>query len=114
MDGGLTWTDKSFNTNHLVKDFYFINQYEGWCFTYSYPNNRIYKTFNGGSTWESIFYGDFLGIWQIHMANSSDGWAITGISGELYHTDDGGYNWDLHPTHPDGDQRESVRSTACS
>ncbi len=88
--------DSSTTTSGEIVDMSFINNSEGWLFT---DDSYIYKTVDGGYTWEYIydsnhkFGGDYGSIFFVD-ANIGYGILTAGIGNiNLYKTVDGGPSW---------------------
>jgi photosystem II stability/assembly factor-like uncharacterized protein len=69
-------------------DMSFISDSVGWV---SVSPNALVRTSNGGFSWEIIETP--AQFWSIAFTDELLGWAGTGISGEIYHTSDGGTTW---------------------
>jgi photosystem II stability/assembly factor-like uncharacterized protein len=61
----------------------------------------IFTTKNAGMTWTQQLFVEHVSFLRIHMLDANEGWAIGGkipspflLSGEFYHTTDGGKTWD--------------------
>ncbi|MBN1971534.1 MAG: T9SS type A sorting domain-containing protein [Candidatus Delongbacteria bacterium] len=57
----------------------------------------IYKSFDGGENWESIYYNDDITIDRIKFDNENKAWLVekTGNNkGKLFRTTNGGYDWE--------------------
>ncbi len=58
-------------------------------------NSKIVRTYNGGATWDSVYFGDSLNLIQrIDFSNATYGYGINNY-GCLFRTTDGGNSWDL-------------------
>ena len=53
-------------------DLYFINSLEG----YVTCDNTIYRTNNGGNTWERVVYLADGGLFELHFTDKNHGWAV--------------------------------------
>lgn len=71
---------------------YFVNEKIGWVVGSINRDGVIYKSIDGGITWEQQFLLANNSIQTIAFANTLVGWAI-GESGIVLHTKDGGVNW---------------------
>lgn len=112
LDGGETWVGTEFPSyQSYITALRFFDQQHGWVATEQFPEvahvldservQRLYKTDDGGSSWQEIrnSYGNrrFDGIW---LRNEREGWVTHGHdvvsrkSGTIYHTTDGGATWD--------------------
>ena len=94
-----------------VNSFSFINKDTGWIagvdekFFRSEEYNIIYKTIDGGKTWQEQYHNNdgTFGFNFIRFADSLNGWALANSTGKavtdsttdmvLYHTTDGGTTW---------------------
>ena len=111
-DRGLTWTYKVFNdiSAGYLTGIDFINKDTGWVAGYDQIGTIyycvIYKTIDGGKTWERQMYentNSFRGIQKIQFANDSVGFALAECGGfaesgyksdiVAFRTKDGGKNW---------------------
>lgn len=90
-------TIKTFSPTNISGDFFTgccsINESIGYACTY---NGAIYKTINGGLTWDAIEKGNTLFKKRIHLnsilfLNENNGWCV-GDEGLILHTNDG-KNW---------------------
>ncbi len=73
--------------NECVYSLYFINENTGWA-----AGNYIYKTTDGGNTWDEI-YNPSETIYDIYFISSLTGWAV-GWNGLIIKTTDGGDTWE--------------------
>ncbi len=89
-DGGDTW----FSLNTLITEslykLYFIDDSTGWC-----AGNSIYFTSDGGSSWETQYYGE-TPIKDIVFTSAENGYAA-GFEGTYITTSDGGEKWIKQP-----------------
>jgi photosystem II stability/assembly factor-like uncharacterized protein len=95
-DDGYTWTSTDFSSNY--KQFYgvvFLNDSVGFV-----CGNELtfYKTTNAGKTWTKIVYGEGEGATQIYCKSKNECY-LTGCTGRLFHTIDGGNTWELKDIH---------------
>lgn len=78
-DGGTSWADVSpLNTDNVVlRDVYFLNTSEGWAVGGNAGTNNgyIYRTINGGASWEAQFTFSPALFKGIDAADSSNIWA---------------------------------------
>jgi len=79
-----------------LDDVSFINENTGWVITQDVQNfEYVYKTTNGGLTWNMFTDSSFHGLRSIGFTDSLNGWLGTlanpGIA--LYNTTNGGLNW---------------------
>jgi len=93
-NGGATWTALSGKISTRTSDFQFTSQNNG----YAIASERIFRTTDGGTTWNYQIIGDVDGlgfgssITGLHFINASKGWLV-GWYGLVYHTTDGGSSW---------------------
>jgi photosystem II stability/assembly factor-like uncharacterized protein len=59
---------------------------------YSYGTGKLFKTMDGGGTWDHIFQFDSLWFEQLQFINENTGW-IAGSPNKLFRTEDGGNTW---------------------
>ena len=89
QDGGDSWqvVDSSYKSD--IYDICFTSVDEG----YALSADGVYKTLNGGSSWNKIFSLDSAPSqkMQIKMLNDKNGWLLNYYG--LYRTIDGGNNW---------------------
>jgi photosystem II stability/assembly factor-like uncharacterized protein len=88
VDGGKNW-DLSLSKENLSsysRSICFVNKNKGW----ACGKENIYRTTNGGVTWESYKFNQEEYINSIFFIDSLHGWAG---SNSIYKTDDGGYSW---------------------
>lgn len=89
-DGGenwnLTFQGEQYITFSAVS---FFNEKTGWISTF---RGTIYKTQDGGKSWEKVNRGCNKGLEDIDFVDKDNGWAV-GSSGTILHTTDGGVNW---------------------
>jgi photosystem II stability/assembly factor-like uncharacterized protein len=113
-DGGKTWTEV-FRTN--PDDALYFNgiscSSESHCAVVAEGEDEAgndktvgYVTFDGGVTWSpSLTTGD-LSLIQVKFISELEGWAAgtgrsgRGVSGQFYHTNDGGKTWELAQVSP--------------
>jgi len=105
-DGGITWTQQ---TNGVpagseINSVDFIDSERGWAVGYG---SLILYTSNGGNTWTNQGSGIGYGMYAVNFngvsfVSSTEGWAVgtelSGLNeshGLIYHTTDGGNNWQL-------------------
>ena len=87
-DGGATWTTVSTTGFGQIQ---FLNDNVGYARNIANYYNRIYKTTDGGLTWNIVYEVD-QDITSFHFINESTGF-IVGDSGFMYKTSNGGSTW---------------------
>ena len=122
-NGGFEWILQSDNPIHSLLSVYFVSSSNGWAVGSDhsdyYPVGAIYRTTNGGNTWDvTTGYGESL--WSVHFTDSLNGWAVgtfessgrmfdpqqsplpidddqrlSGGTGSILHTTNGGLSWTL-------------------
>jgi hypothetical protein len=102
-DGGVTWrfyqlsdTKSNSDLDKYILNFYFLNRNIGWAIGEdSWDRSQIYKTIDGGLTW-NVKYEDSLGVstelLEIAFSDENNGMAV-GKFGEVRVTYDGGETW---------------------
>lgn len=119
-NGGATWTATTIDgpgSNALISDIAAINANTAWVVTASTGAagsnpNRMWKTTNGGSTWEQqtgIAYsiGSFAN--HVYFWDANNGWSSGDpLNGkfEMYKTSNGGTSWTLVPGAPVPDNED--------
>jgi len=93
------WTPQDINTNANLGDIFFLDENIGWISGYNndFAHNIIFKTTNGGITWDSISSVP-SGVLELQFVDSLTGWvSLTWWTMEpgLYKTEDGGFTWEL-------------------
>ena len=86
FDGGNSFEDvmRPDSNDQMGSDFlFFINSDTGWNFYY-----EIYKTVNGGISWELI---SEIVLSSAYFLDSYNGWGFNGC--KIFKTNDGGFNW---------------------
>jgi photosystem II stability/assembly factor-like uncharacterized protein len=89
-DGGNNWfalKNGPLGQGYSYESVYFINALTGW---YGGFGNHIYKTTNGGITFDSVYVlGEFM---DMHFKDINTG-LVTGGGGEIFKTTNSGINW---------------------
>ena len=97
QNGGEDWRQSQFELStsgsRTIGGIFFINENIGWASIWSLS---IQKTTNGGQSWQQQFLHPGFEAREVYFVDENNGWAI-GYSGtgRLYHTADGGENWEL-------------------
>jgi len=89
-DGGKTWNIQNSGVNFKLNSVSFINEKNGFVVGYK----CILQTEDGGETWLKTDISLPRWFYDIDFSDANNGWAI-GDSGTIYHTHDGGKNWNL-------------------
>lgn len=92
-DGGTTWIS-SIGSNMYSNEIYFVSSTVGWA---AVPENGIYKTTNGGTSWtqqlSAVAISLEVGQNGFHFLNATTGWFAGTGAGAYARTTDGGTNW---------------------
>jgi len=93
IDGGLTWTDLSFNNDLKFRSLYFYDENNGWLIDTF--NKILFHTPNGGESWSTVTLGDVYVFepQSVYFIDDNKGFATT-TEGVLFMTIDGGSNWE--------------------
>ena len=86
VDGGLTWSQVNSGITTDIKSLYFINENTGFT-----CGNGIYKTVDGGQSWNRI-YDPYYNFNSIFFRDAMTGYAC-GAAGTILITVDGGDTW---------------------
>jgi photosystem II stability/assembly factor-like uncharacterized protein len=106
-DGGETWSDTTLpNYGMIWERIYFVDHNIGWILGricgVLFCTSSIYKTIDGGNTWQLQMEQGPLGLYDISFTDTQNGIAV-GQSfgpGVLYQTSDGGETWLENPGPP--------------
>ncbi|NPD47997.1 Ig-like domain-containing protein [Lentimicrobium sp. S6] len=97
-NGGFNLVDIGLSSEDLIVDLFFLNDVEGWIVS---SLNLLFRTTDGGNTWEQIFNGsDMLGGYEVKLffTDAYTGYWIETYFGvqkpKLYKTINGGINWE--------------------
>jgi photosystem II stability/assembly factor-like uncharacterized protein len=107
MDGGTTWDSLSWPGYEFVMDMQFLTKRVGWLSSNA-PVLMTYatETIDSGRTWDDHFLlfqcSDVTTF--LHFTDTSNGWVVqntclNGGGNEIWHTSDGGVNWDKQLTY---------------
>ncbi len=88
-NGGLTWTQV---LNHRFGQIQFINNDIGYANLIGYSNGGMYKTIDGGNTWNISIEVDKQ-INAFDFIDENNGYFV-GDQGLIYKTNNGGTNWE--------------------
>jgi len=97
-NGGTNWFFVTPPGVKRIHDIYFINYDTGWATVENVFDNGIYKTTDGGNSWQSQIT-NLQTFYNLFMLNKDTGWAAL-QGGRLYRTLNGGTNWILQYTFP--------------
>ena len=90
-DLGGMWTPQSKRLDIFrIQDADFVDENNGWFIEYVLPN--IFKTTDGGISWNSIELAGNRNLSEIEFVDVLNGW-IVGEEAVILHTNDGGENW---------------------
>lgn len=89
INGGSTWTQVESISFGQIQ---FINNQIGYAHRVGYSNGRMYKTTDGGNTWNISIEVDEE-INAFHFVDENNGYFV-GDQGLIYKTNDGGTNWE--------------------
>lgn len=96
-DGGMTWSQNSFNTKYRIYSGCFVDTQTGYIGTRG--NTGIFKTTDGGATWaqQTLPITSTTAIWySTQFWDAQTGYIASG-SGDLLKTTDGGSTWTALP-----------------
>ncbi|NUM80190.1 T9SS type A sorting domain-containing protein [bacterium] len=108
-DGGLTWLAPDSVSDRDLNAVYFLNEFVGFIA----GDNRIYRTNNGGQTWEERFHSEDTVFYvedyfqDVVFGDEQNGLAVAYL-GEALKTSDGGLTWIPLPPLPDNPQLSSI------
>jgi photosystem II stability/assembly factor-like uncharacterized protein len=91
-DGGATWQEQIPEPGINVFSVYFTDSSNGWCTDLK----KLYRTWDGGESWQlQLDLDSITGIRfeKIDFPDALHGWALD-FYGLLFHTNDGGENWE--------------------
>ncbi len=104
-NGGDSWESQYTGlASYTVEDIFFLNSRLGWFAANDggYTATRIGKTTNGGVNWVVTPFQDSISInWCINFTDSLTGF-LSGYSGKIYKTIDGGLSWNASFIDPAG------------
>jgi photosystem II stability/assembly factor-like uncharacterized protein len=107
-DGGQSWNrqrselepsgiPKPAGEEFTLRGIHFIDPQRGWAVARSESEEagRLLATTNGGLTWSRVF-GSNEKFWDVFFVSPNEGWIAAGAR-YIYHTTDGGYQWQTEP-----------------
>jgi photosystem II stability/assembly factor-like uncharacterized protein len=90
IDGGINWTQVS---NQVFGQIQFVNDLVGYGNRIGNYYGAMYKTIDGGSTWNISIELEGEDINAFHFIDENNGYFV-GDQGLIYKTNDGGTNWE--------------------
>ncbi|HEY7125280.1 MAG TPA: hypothetical protein VH540_15105 [Ktedonobacterales bacterium] len=108
VDGGAHWRDVTPSALHDVRSLLqsrFLSDSVGWVWTVQSGTTSLFRTTNGGQTWQqgAVFHSS--GYVSLTFLNAQDGWALVDSPGsaggtdvDLCRTSDGGVTWSMLAT----------------
>ncbi|HJY63264.1 MAG TPA: YCF48-related protein [Ignavibacteria bacterium] len=97
-NGGQSWQDLTLPTaaNYYVMDIKFISAPVGYVLGFFLDANKIWKTTDGGATWETQLPSGTNYLVNLYFLNENSGFASGGaLVGEISRTTNGGASWQL-------------------
>jgi len=97
IDGGVTWTQSLLaqDVNMFVANNALLNVVDAnVAFTAMEWTNKLFRTVDGGATWDTMICDSVLQISDFHF-NSADSGHVLSAYGQLFSTTDGGLTWAL-------------------
>jgi photosystem II stability/assembly factor-like uncharacterized protein len=92
-DGGRTWkTQRIERVGEVLNSIFFIDEMRGWAVGAAGSGGVIFRTSNGGESWEPVETGRVESFWAVRFATADRGW-IVGEEGLILATEDGGKTW---------------------
>ncbi len=88
-DGGVNWTQVS---NQIFGQIQFVNEQIGYGNRIGNYYSAMYKTIDGGNTWNISIEFEGEDINDFHFVDKNNGYFV-GDQGLIYKTNDGGTNW---------------------
>lgn len=116
VDGGQTWTNVlnatlPVFTNSSMQKIDVVNQ--DAAFVSGQYSNRIFKTLNGGVSWDTLTVSPIYEIMDFDFTSETQGHVVSGM-GEIYGTSDGGLTWTFEYSVASGAYGPSVFLTSIS
>jgi photosystem II stability/assembly factor-like uncharacterized protein len=106
LDGGITWQAVTvpFENQGYLSSIWAINSEVAWVSYVDYTlGNLLYKTTDGGETWEVVFGGISVWIDFVYMWNEQEGIVFgdpDSLGFEIYTTQNGGMTWERNMAPP--------------
>jgi len=93
-NGGINWFSQSVpTTTYELTSIYFLNASTGFITKSNYNYTRsIYRTTNGGITWNEIYTGSVHTLRAVDFPSSNSGY-LMGDEGDIFKSSDGGLTW---------------------
>lgn len=96
VDKGLNWAVFTTPAGNIQVRAFFQDANHGIIFDNQSTPIRLYETFDGGSTWDEIFYtGPIFGIDICYVPGTFNTWVTTGNADGASYSFDGGHTWTL-------------------
>ena len=90
-DGGNTWFSQLTTFDYALLSLFFTDNLNGWVVG---TNGIAFKTSNGGNTWQPMSIETYGGwLYSVRFTNSSTGWTVGEMFGQVARTTDGGISW---------------------
>jgi photosystem II stability/assembly factor-like uncharacterized protein len=94
-DGGETWEAQSISNKLSLLSVSFVNKSVGWITGKSSGYGQVYKTTDGGLTWNKLVLPETIyKINKLFFTDENHGW-IVGRLGLILYTSDGGNTWQI-------------------
>ncbi len=98
-NGGENWTEMVVNSSFHFNEIFFVNDMEGYVVAQylGLPHYAaIFKSTDGGENWAETQLGEGESLSGIYFTDEYNGWTVGGSNnnGLIYHTSDGGVNWE--------------------
>ncbi len=95
-NSGQNWSQQNTGiANYAIDDVFFLNRSIGWALSndYMFYGTFVLKTTNGGNNWSISNFPDTTVIVSTVYFNDSLNGFVTGFSGKIFKTSNGGINW---------------------
>ncbi|MCW9066350.1 MAG: YCF48-related protein, partial [Ignavibacteriaceae bacterium] len=92
-DGGSTWSIQHID-NYANIYIFFLDQNYGWLLSSGFVTStyKVYKTTDGGTSWQSDLLPITRSMYDIYFIDSSKGFVVSGF-GDILMTTDSGVSW---------------------